>query len=359
MNSKKLYIYDYNSILINNETEVDFLDSVDLLNIFKKTNFIFTIIITIIGLIGHFLTIFIFGQKRFRKNSTHVYIFCLAITNTIYLLIHFSDYIIKNNVNLINTNNNLICKLFSYLKYVLRFISTYIIISFNLQRLFYVCLPFQARFKSKNSGWLTVCTVIIISFLLNSWSLLLFEIKFNYNSNYYYYYCDVKTNWINEYFQITFIYLILQMILPIIIIIISNSIIIYNLKKSEYETHKIEQMSILKQTKKMQLLLPCNIIPAKFKDFNKNTTNYFNVGQLINKITNKSNNTKKVNEILVFISFSYVLFNLPYLITWCIFYYGNYYINTNPIEINHIYTVLKISEIFYLLSYCINFYIYY
>lgn len=352
--SKKLYLYDYNYILINNETEVDFIDSVDLLNIFKKTNLIFTIIITIIGLIGHFLTILIFGQKRFRKNSIHVYIYCLAINNTIYLLIHFSDFIIKNNVNLINTNN-LICKLFSFLKYHLRFISTYIIISFNLQRLFYVCLPFETRFKSKNSGWLTVCTVIIISFLLNSWSILLFEIKYNYNSNYYY--CDVKTNWINEYFQITFIYLILQMIIPIIIIIISNSIIIYNLKKSEYETHQIEQMSILKQTKKNQLL-PCNIIPAKFKNFNKRK-NYFNVGQLINKIANKSNNTKKVNEILVFISFSYVLFNLPYLITWCIFYYGNYYINTNPIEINHIYSVLKISEIFYLVSYCINFYIYY
>jgi len=353
MDSKKIYLYDYNSILINNETEVDFLDSVDLLNIFKKTNLIFTIIIIIIGLIGHFLTIFIFGQKRFRKNSIHVYILCLAINNTIYLLIHFSDYLIKNNVNLINTNN-LICKLFSYLKYVLRFISTYIIISFNLQRLLYVCLPFQNRFKSKYSGWLTVCTIIIISCLLNSWSILLFEIKFNHVSNYYY--CDVKTNWINEYFQITLIYLIIQMIIPIIIILICNSIIIYNLKKSEYETYKIEQMSILKQTKNIQL--PCNIIPAKFKNLKK--TEYFNVGQLINKITNKSNSTKKVNEILVFISFTYVLFNLPYLITWCIFYYGNYYMNnTNPIEINHIYSVLKISEIFYLVSYCINFYIYY
>ena len=96
--SKKLYFYDYNYILINNETEVDFIDSVDLLNIFKKTNLIFTIIITIVGLIGHFLTILIFGQKRFRI-------------------------------------------------YHLRFISTYIIISFNLQRLFYVCLPFETRFN--------------------------------------------------------------------------------------------------------------------------------------------------------------------------------------------------------------------
>ena len=86
-------------------------------------------------------------------------------------------------------------------------------------------------------------------------------------------------------------------------------------------------------------------------------TYFLNVNQLINNITNQPNNTKNITNLLLVISFSYSLLNLPYLISWCIFYFGEL-MNRTPLETNQIYSVIKISEIFFLINYSINFYIY-
>jgi len=61
----------------------------------KITAFI-SIGIICIGLIGHWLTIIVFGQKRFRKNPSNIYLLCLALNDSFFLCIHFFEDTIKS-----------------------------------------------------------------------------------------------------------------------------------------------------------------------------------------------------------------------------------------------------------------------
>jgi hypothetical protein len=73
------------------KSSIEFMRSLILLENTRRINVMSTIIFTLIGLIGHFLTIFVFAQKRFRKNSSNVYLLCLAINDAFYLIIHFFE----------------------------------------------------------------------------------------------------------------------------------------------------------------------------------------------------------------------------------------------------------------------------
>lgn len=303
------------------------------------------------------------GQKRFRKNSSHIYMLCLALNNFIYLIIHFSNYKYKNNFNLISDTHNLVCKSFSYLKFILQFTSAYIIVAFTLQRFLVVWSPFYNGFKSKKSAWLTVCTIFCVSLALNSWSLLLFE-----NNNII---CDIKKDYNNEYFLMILIHLVLIMIIPIIVIIVSNSMIIFNIRKSKFKHDDLTKSNCCNKKQKIKSKLKRSQLPNKHElmRFNLNLiehelsivkeTYFLNVNQLINDITiNQPNKTKNITKLLLVISFSYSLFSLPYLVSWCIYYHGEYINRRSQLETNHIYSLIKICEIFFLINYSINFYIY-
>jgi hypothetical protein len=108
----------------------------------RKISLYFTAIFIIVGLIGNSVTIFVFGQKRFRQNSSNVYIFCLAINDFLYLIVHFFKDFFKTLVEINEAKNgkissflfamnivdrfNMSCLLINYLRYVLRLNSAYI-----------------------------------------------------------------------------------------------------------------------------------------------------------------------------------------------------------------------------------------
>ena len=62
----------------------------------KKINTFITICILIIGLIGNCLTVIIYGQKKNRKNSSNIYLLCLAINDMLFLVVHFYEDTIRN-----------------------------------------------------------------------------------------------------------------------------------------------------------------------------------------------------------------------------------------------------------------------
>lgn len=367
---------------ISKESEDDTWNSLDNLNISRTVNFYLTLLFIIIGLFGNFLTIFVFVQNRFRKNSSNVYLLCLAINDSVYLVVHFFEDTVKNYKSLYSDDKNFsiflylfdlvdsydfVCKSFSYLRYVLRFISAYIIIAFTIQRLFLVYKPLSNFFKSKRSAWMTTCLIVISSLYANFFVLFLFQIKKDESSVQKY--CDVDTKWSSEYFNVTLIYVIVIMIVPIAIIILSNSIIITSIIKADSQNIRIT-------VKKKKKSAATATLQRSFKSFNLNLIEkqkdmlpsqtvtiqrpyYLNINQIINKVSKKSNSSQNLTRLLIFISFSYVLFNLPYLICWFIFYYiKNFRVNRTDSQENHIFLVLKITEILYLLNYSINFYIY-
>lgn len=409
------YAIESNSSLntsnLSSLAEQIFLDSVYQLEICRLINIYTTICFVVLGLVGHFLTIFVFSQKRFRRNSSNVYLLCLALNDALYLFLHLFEDTIKayrdlfakeenSFVNLINLIDkfNYACKLINYLRYVLRFVSAYTIIAFTLQRLSLVYSPLSNKYKTKKSAWLTFLLISLVALCANLWVPFLFEIRTEDNLKY----CDVSPKWSREYFHITLAYVCIIMLFPILIISVSNSIIISNIliadsnrthlrnakynKQLNQETKVYGSFSIslrrmnsrsrassvksTRLTRRSQipehsryLSLKINTGEAEqtFPNGTFHKPYYLNISQIIKRISKKSICSRKITRLLILISFSYSLFNLPYLIAWFVFYYEmilNFDTKYELAKHNQFYSALKISEIFYLLNYSITFYIY-
>lgn len=342
-----------------NETNSTFMffyiQSLETLKHYRKMNLVLTCIFTILGLIGHFLTMFVFFQKRFRKNSSNVFLLCLAVNDALYLVIHFfedtvrtlihlnEDYALFNVLNLIDKNNTT-CRLINYFRYVLRFISAYIIVAFSLQRSLVVCAPLSSKFKSTKSAWHTVLVISILALIINLWVPFIYENK----TDEAYLYCDVRKEWTREYFHITLVYICLIMLIPIVIIFASNTVIISNILR-----HVPRGGSVLRRsTKKINHMIKSSNRNFKLKPY------YLNMNQMITRITNKANSRKKLTKILILITFSYAFLNLPYFIAWLLYYFEIILNRDNFIRQNYLYAGVELAKVFYILNYSIYFYIY-
>jgi len=365
------------------------------INTYRKYGFIFTMFLLFIGIVGHFLTIFVFAQSRFRRNSSNVYFLCLAINDLLYLVIHFfkdsiktyievylptttsksdneHDFIFKLNLT---DEYDLSCRLINYFRYVIRLISAYLIVSITIQRVHIIYSPFSNSFKSTKSAWYVVGSIVILSLLLNLWVPFNLEIRQNDQNNSITY-CDVRQDMDQIYFTLTVVYASIKMLLPILIIFASNLVIIINMICIECKKHQLRKNRKMGFKSKRQFL-------RKYKrkrflngyhDLIVNQRNYLfhiehekalkpkpyflTLDQVINRVAKKANNPKILTKLIIFISLSYALLNLPYFIIWCLYYFEEMNEMRPPDGENKWFFALKISEMFYLINYTINFYIY-
>jgi hypothetical protein len=123
-------------------------DYMKFLEISMILNIFFTIVFIIIGLCGNFITLLVYGQSKNRVNASNIFISCLAIFESVFLIPHFFEdtirtiistkRLLQNNIDLDNydfieklniiDNNYLMCSLFNYLRYTFRFIQAYTVI---------------------------------------------------------------------------------------------------------------------------------------------------------------------------------------------------------------------------------------
>lgn len=384
--------YFYNESLHDNVT---ILTRKYLLKVLKSENFlettriiniILTIIAILIGLLGNTLTIIVFYQKKFRTNSSNVFLFCLAINDNLFLIIHFFEDTIRTYKDLfidskmsdndsfdkfirdiiITDKFEISCRLVNYLRCILRFISAYIIIAFTLQRVKIIYSPLAKYFKTKTSAWITIVTLILISIIVNIWVPFLFELRVDNDKKY----CDVKKDYKLVYFHFTIAYICLIILLPILIIFISNTLIISKLKAVDLKKKEIKLVTfsendlVLNDTKRSDMM-SCkrNVF---FEDCVQNTTSssfddqifYFLKRNKIWRISNMADDSKKITKTLVIISFSYALLNMPYLIIWAVYFYEIAFLQADLPVKNYLFSALQICEIIHILNYCLNFYIY-
>lgn len=87
-----------NSILGQNSTE-DYLedgrkileDATGFLFNVRRINLFVILFIIVLGLAGNAVTIFVFAQKKYLVNSSHVYFLSLAINDSLFLIVHFFE----------------------------------------------------------------------------------------------------------------------------------------------------------------------------------------------------------------------------------------------------------------------------
>jgi hypothetical protein len=221
-----------------------------------------------------------------------------------------TDNHLIQRLNLIDSYQ-LACRLINYFRNVLRFISAYIVVAFTLQRLLIIYKPLVYRFKTKESAKLTVLIIVIISFLVNLWVPLFFII------DEYQQYCDINKWYKTAYFYLNICYVTLIMSLPMLLICICNFLIITKTIKDDLKRNSVLVTNVNnRRVRSNKEFLQSR---SKLKPY------YLTNEQIIRKKTKNSKNySKKITIILLVVSFSLVLLNLPYLLCWyCIYIYFN------------------------------------
>lgn len=77
------------------EYEISILKSKQLIEFFRKINLISSFVVILIGFIGNFLITLVFIQKKFRSNSSHIFLLCLSIIDNLFLIIHLFEDTLK------------------------------------------------------------------------------------------------------------------------------------------------------------------------------------------------------------------------------------------------------------------------
>jgi len=316
----------------------------------QTTSFYLIIGIILIGLIGNSITIFVFAQKRFRINSSHVYHFALALIDNLYLITYLIEDTLKYYEHKINPNSStfveyllrfdLTCRLIHYLKYVLRLISAYIVVAFTLQRLIIVMTPLKSqKFKSKKLAIRIILILISISLLLNAW------VPFIFSSSKE---CKPDNEWSQLYMQLTFVHLFLILFLPTLVIIVCNTIMACRSKKADKKRQVLKNNNGRLQKRRMRSCKNIKLMKLK--------PHYVNIQHVINRMSYRENTSAKMTTTWMFISFSHFLLNMPYLITWL----WRYFSHNDIDDVMKIYFIssVKIAEVFNVLNYSLNFYIY-
>jgi len=97
----------------------------ELIEMLKKINIFSTIVIVIIGLIGHFITVNVYARKHNRTNAITVYLLCLAVNDSLFLIVHFFEDTLRtlNNFSLYSKSEqtDLYTKIISVLRFADKF----------------------------------------------------------------------------------------------------------------------------------------------------------------------------------------------------------------------------------------------
>jgi hypothetical protein len=80
---------DYLNFIQNYEINLEI--SENFLKISQKFNCLSCFVIIVFGLLSNMLGIVFFMKKRFLTNSIHVYLLCLAVNDSLFLMTHFLE----------------------------------------------------------------------------------------------------------------------------------------------------------------------------------------------------------------------------------------------------------------------------
>lgn len=348
--------------MLNNST-VNNNDSSEMFDLSRKVNIYASISIVCLGFIDNLIIIIVFSIKKFRSNSGHIYLFCLSISDNLFLIVHLLEdtlrtyrdvYSLKDNkfLNFLDfiDKSQIMCQSTNYFRNLLRFISAYIVLTFTIQRLFIIFNPLTEKFKEKKSAWISISTIIVISIIANSWVPFFFKIN-QYDDTYY---CDIDINFKNQYFLFNMSYIIIVLIIPITTLLISNSLIICRTIKYQLDRKKLERLSInltikAKDKSKKNLLNDNPEDGDYIKTFNQNIP--------IRDDNKNFNSARTLTTQLLFISFKFFILNLPYMIIWCVYFYKTAFNEIKSSDKNYLFSYLQIAEIFYIFNYSSNFFI--
>lgn len=285
--------------------------------------------LVLIGLIGNIISIKVFMRSGhcppliLQRHS----LILLTLSNTIYLIVFFYSRVLSKLLNspmfdsstinflskiYLMNDNAFICKFFNYTIHVAICLNAFITTSFSLERAFVINFPYlgvnlranhDAHFK------ILIACILLFSFILPSYTLFLVDIESKV--------CNAIKHHAKLYFYLTCVFVICTLFLPFLIISISNISIIKEICKNDrnftrrtlqhdtnYQLYNMKQKDIQIQ--------PCGEFENRVQPLLNNRTTRLNSTHRMSDIKNHL-----TTKMLIAISLSFVILNLPYFISWC------------------------------------------
>ena len=219
--------------------------------------------LVIFGCLFSILTIMVFSHAKYKKPKIAAknYLKFLTISNSTFLVLHWfinttqliivyykieNTGVFFNIINLINWSDYS-CKILNYLCNVTRSFSTFSTLSFSLQRAYAIYFPFKMIIFKKYSKLISIFSnlaLVTLPLLISLPELYNYELvefnKTNSNSsgsgeqqNDKIMLCDIKTYNVAFHTEFKFLFVIGTLLVPFIIIILSNIAIVIKLKRSK------------------------------------------------------------------------------------------------------------------------------
>ena len=213
-------------------------------------------ILTTLGIVGNILSILIFLSPRYRRQSSHFYLLSLAICDLCFLIINLLEDTLRNHnnlyksrVNILDRSTNLVCICVQYARNTTRLLSSWIIVSFTIERLLVVFYPLKRA---------SICRRKLARFVVTV--LFLFSLSSNINVPFHYgiisspnhqnktdTICDVLPDYRPIYMRFAIISMISVYLLPMCIIGIVNMLICSKLWRKSLLIPKDDDTVVSKQ----------------------------------------------------------------------------------------------------------------
>ena len=163
------------------------------------------------------------------------------------------------------------------------------------------------------------------------------------------------------------------MVVPSLVICIANGFIIFKTTKEDSKRKKLTEKTALKCNKTN--LVKYNKESDRVSHLNSKQDSRTRVSEKITRIKPHywtkdqlmrirqktprpiSNSNTKLTKNLFLISFSFVALKFPYLLAWAIYYFEKAFSEDNLIFENNVAAILRLTEIPYVMNYCVKFFV--
>lgn len=313
---------------------------------------IYVVFIVIIGLFGNLYCIRLLRFTKLKNYAFSHYLVALAISDMVFLTTLTCLYVYNLGLDLMNIP--VLCQLFYFLSYTSSFLSNWYIAALSFERFLAVYKPFKSYQIAVSSSRfkLQLIVITVCGIGLNCWPLALFEVvpttqsENNHSVNYTVNVCQFRQSAEKYYKELNMFDLVVSCALPLFIILIFNSLVVRELVCYQKTFWHDETTG---KTSEEYHLVPKNLNSRTSR--NSSSLIYDNIQR------QRRNNERKVTILLLTISLTHFLLNMPCYVYRMILSFVNPIENDKSSEPEE--SVLEdVVNLFFYTQYSVNFILY-
>ncbi|CAF0765974.1 unnamed protein product [Brachionus calyciflorus] len=329
---------------------VNFYDASKWLNVF------FITFISIFGLYGNSISIYIFLKtlKQNRNQKSTIYFLLLSISDLFVLVFHYLDFTLRSWINLTGNYSSrinfvdkclLCCKLIPYFRNVFRTISVYILLIMTVQRFIYFYFPLKRSLvSSAKTNKIIIFNLIFMSLILNA-GIIFVNTLTEHDTNGELY-CNINPEFIDLQFIFDFVFVLFSILIPTLFILLFSFILFCRIKSNipigndffkidcctsgRSEDEKNDSLNIHNTNETNYCVNfdeKLSQIHSKRNEKKRALNSLRNNGSRNNsnnkgpKFKTKFNHSIRTTYMLVLLSKWFVILHLPYFICWIILHF--------------------------------------